>query len=442
MKKGKWQILAGLIAFIAVLVLMGYVWFEEKQVNDKSSDRVSPSATSIPDELDNFVDFSSQVQIEKYQYLKTLSSQRISDAQRSFLRQDIAAVVPSISVYNLWISIPLSSTEGDTSIIKAQVFVPQTSQSLPLVVYGSGTTGIAPNCAPSLENVAHSNIGNYFNQMTTLASLGYVVVFPDYEGFEATDKTHPYFVADLEARTMLGSIEALSLLQTEVESLPVINFEQIFLMGYSQGGHAALAGAVHHEWLSSDKKIAGVIGYAPAFNVQALLVESPRLAPYLLYAYYKHYRLNTSELESVLLSQHLLNLERDVQQHCIDTIYSYYPANPEGIYHSTFWQYLITEQLDKVVPEFYQALQPNQAQLWKTTVPIYIIQGKQDNIVTPVTQLKNAQQFCQNNIPITYTLLDGANHFQTPKAGTVLAHQWMQNTIQHTSRNDCESILN
>ena len=73
----------------------------------------------------------------------------------------------------------------------------------------------------------------------TLAGLGYVVVMPDYIGYGASmDRVHPYLQQDLTARNVADM--ALAVRPFLAARKIVVESDEIILVGYSQGGTAAM----------------------------------------------------------------------------------------------------------------------------------------------------------------------------------------------------------
>ena len=149
--------------------------------------------------------------------------------------------------------------DGSTGIASGQVTIPiipgAPAVKLPLASYLHGTITAnreAPSVGSQLPFVTstESIIG------WTLASSGYVAASPDYLGFGASAQTvavHPYLDAKTEAS---ASIDLLRATRQLVERLPLLagqlaNFglnlsniglnDQVFLTGYSQGGHSVIA---------------------------------------------------------------------------------------------------------------------------------------------------------------------------------------------------------
>ncbi|TXF86006.1 hypothetical protein FUA23_19920 [Neolewinella aurantiaca] len=102
---------------------------------------------------------------------------------------------------------------------------------LPLAVYNHGTIASA-ELAPSVPGVVERFIVQAF------AGSGFITLAPDYLGLGDNDGIHPYLHADTEAsagRDMVVAVKAW----LEQQNIP--QNEQLFVTGYSQGGHASMA---------------------------------------------------------------------------------------------------------------------------------------------------------------------------------------------------------
>jgi len=157
---------------------------------------------SVPEVLSRVTNFT---------LLRTMDQSRIEAAQTSFVGGTFPTLVSKISIYQLQYEI--RGKNGTWIPVTAKVYVPQDTGSYPVFVFGSGTTGIADKCAPSLENMAIENLGNYDNQMIDQTAEGFISVFPDYEGFNTSSETQAYFVSESESKVLLGAIRSLIELQ-------------------------------------------------------------------------------------------------------------------------------------------------------------------------------------------------------------------------------------
>ncbi len=99
-----------------------------------------------------------------------------------------------------------------------------------LVLYDHGTS-LKKSDVPSLPN-QEGFLG------TAFATDGYVAVLPDYLGLGISPGLHPYLHAASEAS---ASIDLLRAARQLCASNSVALSDQLFISGYSQGGHAALA---------------------------------------------------------------------------------------------------------------------------------------------------------------------------------------------------------
>ncbi|MFA7664489.1 MAG: lipase family protein [Burkholderiaceae bacterium] len=103
----------------------------------------------------------------------------------------------------------------------------------PVLVYHHGTTVFR---AFTMSDPANTEAGL---QRAMFAAQGYVVVMPDYLGYGESDLGyHPYLQAE---NTAAVSIDALRAARTALAERGVPLSDKLFLSGYSQGGHAAMA---------------------------------------------------------------------------------------------------------------------------------------------------------------------------------------------------------
>ncbi|HEX7443392.1 MAG TPA: lipase family protein, partial [Acidimicrobiales bacterium] len=97
----------------------------------------------------------------------------------------------------------------------------------PIVAWAHGTTGLSDQCAPSLGGFAS------IPSLTAFLDRGMIVAATDYEGL-GTPGIHPYLVGQSEAQSVLDSARAARNLAGVTAS------NQVAVVGYSQGGQAAL----------------------------------------------------------------------------------------------------------------------------------------------------------------------------------------------------------
>jgi alpha-beta hydrolase superfamily lysophospholipase len=127
----------------------------------------------------------------------------------------------------------------------------------PVLSLAHGTTGIADACAPSRGPVG----GSAFD----VAKQGFVVVATDYEGL-GTAGRHPFLVGESEARGVIDAVRAARAMGAEVGA-----GDRYVVVGYSQGGHAALfANQIAATW-APELHLAGTVAGAPVVELGSWL---------------------------------------------------------------------------------------------------------------------------------------------------------------------------
>lgn len=115
------------------------------------------------------------------------------------------------------------------------VCVPDGQGEYPVLSFQNGTNTLNSS-APS------ENPDDYYYQMIELlASIGYVVVIPDYPGFgESASIPHPYLIVEPTVNSITDMFRAVKeFVAGEEAGITLLN--DYYLLGYSQGGWATLA---------------------------------------------------------------------------------------------------------------------------------------------------------------------------------------------------------
>jgi len=131
-----------------------------------------------------------------------------------------------------------TNLQGQLDTVSGLLVAPNNNLKVfPRLVYQHGTAGSKLG-VPSfnVNNDGEGQIGWLF------AGLGYVALLPDYLGLGVSDGFHPYVHAASEASVAVDMLRAS---QTFMEQNGMSTNDQLFVTGYSQGGHAAMA--LHRE---------------------------------------------------------------------------------------------------------------------------------------------------------------------------------------------------
>ncbi len=329
-----------------------------------------------------------------------------------------------------------SYDENRTPItIYARVYQPVGKTGAPIFAFAPGTVGIGDQCAPSLENPRKANWANYDSHLLTYAGQGYASVITDYEGMRDPSRIHHYMVGALEGRAVLDSVRAVINLDNGSSSLDTGN---IFLAGYSQGGHSAFWADQIAEAYAPELNIKGVIGFGPVMDVQQTLADIVHAAninwfgPYVLASYSDYYE-ETYGVESILLPRWRQNLRADVLGHCIDTNLSYWGYTPGLVYTPEFLSSLGSGLNDPKYSQLKRRLAANITGSAQTSSAKLINEGGHDNVVLPAQQTAAMQRVCPNSVgPAQLKVYPAATHYNTMAISFNDTLAWMRNLAEGT----------
>jgi hypothetical protein len=334
-----------------------------------------------------------------------------------------------VDTYRIWLR--TLDQDGLVISIQADLRFPRTAtvQAFPILVYGAGTTGVATKCAVCNEQFVGRSWGNYRSHMMSYASQGYITIVANWQGYDDRDRTHPYFVAELEGRVMLDAARAVYDFFEHPPAADVLARPEaaIFLGGYSQGGHGAFSAGRMAPSYAPELEIVGLIGHAMSPDVEGLMYDSPLYSPYIVYAYRDFYGPEIIDPADVFLPHWLSTFEEDVKAKCIDEALSYYPNDPARLYTRRFREALYNNRLGDEFPLFKAKLDANDSnQKTYSSVPVILLHGAADPIVKVHTIQEFVSYLCGAGKNVTYKLYRGVDHFQTRQASFVDTLTWMQ----------------
>ena len=158
-------------------------------------------------------------------------------------------------------------TDSLSIIATGAFFIPTntTCTDFPFAVYNHGTT-LRKNDVPSNNN-PEAIIGKVFS------AGGYFVCMPDYIGMGDSPGFHPYVHAKSEATASIDMIRAAR------EYLTTTNFvdnNELFLTGYSQGGHACMATTkfIKDESLQSEFNIVASAPSSGPYDLSGIMADT------------------------------------------------------------------------------------------------------------------------------------------------------------------------
>lgn len=156
-------------------------------------------------------------------------AQRASSISINYFAQqllDVSKMYSAIELSGVYESIDL---DGNPILLSGKVILPakEPIKRYILVSHYTITSNVE---APS----------NIFSLEGLLVKLGYALIIPDYLGYGITaDHIHPYLVMDITARNVLDMYDAVVPFMKAAGCVP--EHDDIYLMGYSQGGATTMA---------------------------------------------------------------------------------------------------------------------------------------------------------------------------------------------------------
>jgi alpha-beta hydrolase superfamily lysophospholipase len=272
-----------------------------------------------------------------------------------------------------------------------------------VLAYTHGTTGVAPNCAPSLvtkraEQPLLAEGGAAF------LAAGYVVAASDYQGL-GTRGPHPYLVGDVEGKNELDIVRA-------VRNLTAAHAGRDFAVwGHSQGGQSALFTGQLAAGYSPELRLVGVAAGGPVpnlidlFKVNVKTTIGKVLVSMAVTSWSKVYGAN---LDSILTRAARPIVTR-IARNCLYNQKQILGSLPGGL--ALRISFVRTPPWDvepwKTISE---TNTPGQA---PTGAPILLIQGAADTIVTPDVTQRLARKLCASGETVDLRVLAGVGHLVT-----------------------------
>jgi acetyl esterase/lipase len=324
----------------------------------------------------------------------------------------------------------------------AQLFVPRTPDSGPPTMYlfAPGSTGLVNSCRPSREHIAGIRWGLYRAHVLAFAGQGFLGVLPDYLGFADPGRLQPYMSAVAEGHVVLDAIRAARrfLEQSSGGRLPK-GKPPVFVSGFSQGGHAAFAAADLQRAYAPEVRLTGIIGYGPSTDLEALFREFPVVAPMAVYTFSKLYGTGRFDPALILDSRWLGSLEQDVTRQCVGGMQQYYPWAARELFAPDFADALFARKLEERYPEIHQIFKENSTGLTRHRVPSLILQGTDDIVVRPASQLEFVRRLCRAGNAVRYVVYRGRH--DTRQVGFWEALEWMRALADgQPAPSDCRSL--
>lgn len=269
-----------------------------------------------------------------------------------------------------------------------------------VLAWGHPTTGAASDCAPSRG--ADPFIG--IEGLRSLLDRGYTVVATDYAGM-GTAGPDSYLVGATAAHTMLDAVRAARAIPEAEAGTSVV------LWGHSQGGQAVLFTAENAPVYAPELSVVAVAAAAPAADLTALMrshlddISGVTIGAYAFTAYASVYGPTTpgARLEDILTPAALTVVPR-MNQLCLLTHL--------GELHRIGTPLVgdFTSSDPTRTPPWSDLLAQNSAGTQRFPAPLFIAQGRSDELVVPADTDAFVAREQAAGIEVTYEQIPHADH--------------------------------
>lgn len=131
------------------------------------------------------------------------------------------------------------ATDASTAVMLPSGSAAACHGARPIVMYAHGTT---TDRTYNLANLTDQSNAEGLIIAASFAAQGYIVVAPNFAGYDTSTLTyHPFLNADQQSKDMIDALTAARSVLPQPAASDTTDNGQLFITGYSQGGHVAMA---------------------------------------------------------------------------------------------------------------------------------------------------------------------------------------------------------
>lgn len=280
----------------------------------------------------------------------------------------------------------------------------------PVISWAHGTTGNAPQCAPSqgtAPNVEQRFLNGWLN-------AGYAVAQTDYEG-EGTPGLHPYFANTAGAHDTIDIVRAARAIDPQIGT-------RWIAMGHSEGGTVALFTAALAPSWAPDLRLTGAVSFAPATDItdalgRAMVSQQPMPGLPLVMMMVEGIASTDPAVDlSRILSPRGMAMLPQLQQSCAGTLMrspAWNAIPPASLFQKG-------APIDQLAQDFAK----NEPLNLPIHVPLLIEQGTADEMVSPDLTATLAANLRQNGVHVQLDQIAGASHDTVMQRSFARVEDW------------------
>jgi alpha-beta hydrolase superfamily lysophospholipase len=298
-----------------------------------------------------------------------------------------------------------------------------------VVAWAHGTSGIADQCAPSVNPWLFDSIAG----LEAMLARGYVVVATDYEGL-GSPGPHPYLIGRSAARSVIFAVSA-------AHEIPAARTSGRYVVwGESQGGHAALWTGLYGPVDDfPGQRLMGVAASAPPTDLKANLSGNSNPAVRALLtamtaeSWHETYGIPLSTITRPVGS----DLIRRLAMNCV-TLDGFKLRTKIGLMR-------LIGQLRGVdlgaSPPWAALMKANSVAPVRFTVPVLIAQGGKDVIVAPEVTRRYVDALCRTGQRVRFLHPDANDHVTIAKNTAAETIDWIGDRFAgRPDPDDCGSL--
>ena len=204
---------------------------------------------------DNDNDFNTVIGSDSATSVKSISSFNTAQINTQFGLDGTAPPDAKCDIKIEKVSYPTVGAAGERTNATAALMLPSGDSAdcqgdRPILLYAHGTTTDKGYDFSQVANPQNPAAGESTLIAANFAAQGYIVVAPNYAGYDESDLDyHPYLVAEQQATDMADALDSARTIIERQKRANNTNYDNIddsgklFIAGYSQGGYVTMATA-------------------------------------------------------------------------------------------------------------------------------------------------------------------------------------------------------
>lgn len=309
--------------------------------------------------------------------------------------------------------------KGESIPVSGAIFIPSgpaPAGGRNVIAWAHPTSGVMPDCAPSLYPDRAGLIWN----LADMLNQGHVVVATDYPGL-GTDGIHPYLIGKSEGRAVLDSVRAARHFSSSGAS------NRFAVWGHSQGGHAALYTGELAASYAPELELVGVAAAAPATYLVELFDDDESTEQDLIAMALLSWTRLLKVSPATIVEPAVMPAFNKTARGCLTSIAQF-------------------EALEKAMKPLQQQkflkFDPSKKEPWKGIMvrntpgkapagaPVFIAQGTADTTVEPEVTKRFAKALCAKGVRVTFVELPGVSHIFVARDSAPTAIRWMNDRFR------------